>query len=133
MFRSALFFVVAACLVTVEAFAEQPRQHLVVAANRQVASAIGPLLTDARLVVLFEDDAETYDMINTRALRLCSASSFIHAESVAHELTPIFIERFRNHGVRIVILPMRRRVTGLDRQTFDHPTPATFANLQEVP
>jgi len=102
MFRSGFFVVVLACLATVDALAEQPGRHLVVAANRQVASAIEPFPSDARLVVLFQDQAETYETVNRRALRMRHASSFFHTESLGHDLTPIFIERFRNHSVHPV-------------------------------
>jgi hypothetical protein len=133
MFRSGFFVVALACLATVDAFAEQPGRHLIVAANRQVASVIEPLSSDATLVVLFQDQSETYEMINTRALRMRHASSFFHTESLARELTPIFIERFRNHGVRIVNLPVRLQVAQFESQLFNQPTPATLANLQELP
>ncbi len=133
MFRSGLFAVFATCLATLDAVADQPAEHLVVAASRQAASAIGPLPADARLVVLFEGDAETYEVINTRALRMRHASSFVYMESHSHELTPIFIERFRNHGVRIVDLPTRPQWARFDHQKVDQPTLATFANLQELP
>lgn len=129
MFRFGWFAVVATCLATLDVAAEQPGQHLVVAANREVASSIDPLPTDARLVALFEDDADTYEEINTRALRMRHASSFIHMDSHSNELTPIFMERFRNHGIRIVNLPMRWRQAGFGCQKFDQPTPSTFATL----
>ena len=82
MFRSGLFAVFATCLATLDAVADQPAEHPVVAANRQAASAIGPLPAGARLVVLIEDDAEPYDVINTRALRMRDASSFVVAQRV---------------------------------------------------
>ncbi len=132
MFRSGLFAVVVTCLVTLDAVADQPAQHFVIAANRQAASAIGSLPADAGVVVLFEDDTDSFEVINTRALRMRHGSSFIYMESHSHELTPIFIERFRNHGVRIVNLPMRPRQAGLGPQKFNQPIPATFANLQEL-
>lgn len=153
MFRSGWLAVFVACLANLDVAAEQPvqhlatqhltTQHLVVAANREVASVISPLPADARLVVLFEDDAEPYEAISSRALRSLHASLLVHRAGRAHELAPMFIERFRNHGVQVVSLPTPGRQPGLGVQNFHQPiitalakrpsAKITSAQLQELP
>ena len=101
--------IVTLCILRGDASAEEPSQLLVVAANSKVASAILPLPKQFKLVVLIENEEESYEAVSQRAQNLLGAAYFVHSGSDAHALLPIFSERFQNHGVNIVDLRKKHR------------------------
>ncbi len=132
MFRSVVFVAAVIWLTGTEVVATEPDPLVIVAVDREVASAIPPLPEHARLVVLVEDVEQTYEGINMRALQLCGASHFVHAGNGDHGVTAIFRERFRNHGTRIVDLRTYAKPARPDVYFFAGPTPSRlFADLLE--
>ncbi|MEM6777099.1 MAG: hypothetical protein AAF670_05550 [Planctomycetota bacterium] len=110
MNRFALLIFIAFHFATQSIHAGPPSRSLVVAADQLVAAAILPLSEQDRLTVLVQDQRDTYDVIEARALQLLNASTFVIGSDSNHELLPIFVERFQNHGSRIVRLPASSRI-----------------------
>ena len=110
MVRFKLFTMMAFVLGSQTLHAQQPRQTLIVAADQSIADAIFPLCGESKLTVLVKDRLESHRTIEARALRFLDASIFVMGPEPCHESLPIFAERFRNYGIRVVRLPSSKRI-----------------------
>jgi hypothetical protein len=83
---------------TLDSVAEDPVKPVVVVADRATASMLLPVWGDAELRVLIDEDHETFDMVNERALQLRHATHFVYHSGQESILAAMVRERLQMQG-----------------------------------
>ncbi|MCC9645230.1 hypothetical protein LOC71_23370 [Rhodopirellula sp. JC740] len=104
MFRSvALLIVVLASPSTLTA--AETEKLSVVAATPNAAAMLPPLPQGSRMVVLLENDGDSIETINRRALSMKDATHFVYLPGDESILTAMYRERLQSRGAVPVALP----------------------------
>jgi hypothetical protein len=131
MLRLIAFAAFTVCLATSVAVAGESTKLLIIAKDRHTASALSPLPENAELAVLIEDVKASFESVNSRALKMRYAMSFVSVNGFGSPWSAIFRERLQNHGAIAIDLRCGSPASRVDRVDCSHPVAPPFTSLLE--